>query len=139
MSIQQSVCTSFKSELCTATHDFSVDTLKMALYQSSATLGTSTTAYTATGEASGTGYVAGGTTLTSVTVNTSGTTVYISFANPLWTGSSITARGALIYNSSKSNKAIAVIDFGENKTTSGTTFQVNLPTADATNAIIRFP
>lgn len=139
MAIQQAVCTSFKSELCAGTHVFGTDVLKMALFQSGATLGASTTAYSATGEASGTGYVAGGATLSSVTVNTSGTTVYISFTNPSWSGSSITARGALIYNSSKSNKAIAVIDFGENKTTSGTTFQVNLPTADAANAIIRFP
>lgn len=137
MAIVQAVCTSFKSELLIGTHIFGTDTLYIALYQSSATLGASTTAYTVTGEASGTGYVAGGKALTSVTVTTSGTTVYVTFANPSWAGSSITARGALIYNSSKANRAIATIDFGADKTTSGTTFTINLPTADATNAIIR--
>jgi hypothetical protein len=137
MAIQQATCTSFKSELLIGTHVIGTDTLKIALFQSSATLGASTTAYSATGEAAGTGYVAGGATLSGVTITTSGTTVYVTFTNPTWAGSSITARGALIYNSSKSNKAIAVIDFGENKTTAGTTFQINLPTADATNAIIR--
>lgn len=137
MAIVQAVCTSFKSELLIGTHVIGTDTLYMALYQSSATLSAATTAYSATGEASGAGYAAGGAALTGVTITTSGTTVYITFNAPSWAGSSITARGALIYNSSKANRAVATIDFGADKTTSGTTFTVNLPTADATNAIIR--
>jgi VCBS repeat-containing protein len=99
-------------------------------------LGAATTAYTTTGETSGAGYTAGGNTLTGVTVLTSGTTAYVDFANPVWTSASFTARGALIYNASKSNKAIAVLDFGSDKTTT-TTFTVQMPANTASSALIR--
>jgi len=135
MALTQTTCTSFKKEQYLAIHDFSTDVLKIALYVSTATLGADTTVYTTTGEITGSGYTAGGNTLTGVTVNTSGTTAYVNFANASWTGS-LTARGALIYNSSKSNKAIAVLDFGANKT-SVTTFLVQMPVNDSTNAILR--
>ena len=136
MAITQTQCTSFKVELLTGTHDFSSDTFKIALYTSAANLGADTTAYSASNEVSASGYTAGGNILTvSTTPTSSGTTAYISFANTSWS-SALTARGALIYNSSKSNKAVAVLDFGADKTSSGT-FTVTFPTADATSAIIR--
>ena len=135
MSIAQTTCTSFKAELYQAVHDLLTDTIKIALYTGNATLGADTTVYTVTGETSGAGYTAGGIQLTGVTVNTSGTTAYVDFANASWTGS-LTARGALIYNASKSNKAIAVLDFGADKT-STTTFLVQMPANDSTNALVR--
>jgi len=136
MAITQTTCTSFKVELLTGTHNFSSDTFKVALYTGDATLGADTTAYSATNEVSATGYTAGGNTLTVSTTPTSSSTIaYASFANTSWS-SALTARGALIYNSSKSNKAVAVLDFGADKTSSGT-FTVTFPTADATSAIIR--
>ena len=136
MAITQTTCTSFKVELLTGTHNFSSDTFKIALYTGDATLGADTTAYSATNEVSATGYTAGGNTLTVSTTPTSSSTIaYASFANTSWS-SALTARGALIYNSSKSNKAVAVLDFGADKTSSGT-FTVTFPTADATSAIIR--
>jgi len=136
MAITQTQCTSFKVELLTGTHDFSSDTFKIALYTSAANLGADTTAYSTSNEISTLGYTAGGNILTvSTTPTSSGTTAYISFANTSWS-SALTARGALIYNSSKSNKAVAVLDFGADKTSSGT-FTVTFPTADATSAIIR--
>ena len=136
MAITQTTCTSFKVELLTGTHDFSSDTFKIALYTGAATLGADTTAYSASNEVSASGYAAGGNTLTvSTTPTSSSTTAYVSFANTSWS-SALTARGALIYNSSKSNKAVAVLDFGADKTSSAT-FTVTFPTADATSAIIR--
>ena len=136
MAITQTTCTSFKVELLTGTHDFSSDTFKIALYTGAATLGADTTAYSVSNEVSASGYAAGGNTLTvSTTPTSSSTTAYVSFANTSWS-SALTARGALIYNSSKSNKAVAVLDFGADKTSSGT-FTVTFPTADATSAIIR--
>ena len=136
MAITQTTCTSFKVELLTGTHNFSSDTFKIALYTGAATLGADTTAYSASNEVSASGYTAGGNTLTVSTVPTSSSTIaYVSFANTSWS-SALTARGALIYNSSKSNKAVAVLDFGADKTSSGT-FTVTFPTADATSAIIR--
>lgn len=136
MAITQTTCTSFKVELLTGTHDFSADTFKIALYTGAATLGADTTAYSASNEVSASGYTAGGNTLTVSTAPTSSSTIaYVSFANTSWS-SALTARGALIYNSSKSNKAVAVLDFGADKTSSGT-FTVTFPTADATSAIIR--
>lgn len=138
MAITQAMCTSFKVDLLAGNQDFDTDTFKIALYTSSATLDASTTVYTTTGESSGTGYTAGGNTLTvSVAPTSSGTTAYISFANTAWTTATITARGALIYNSTKSNKAVCVLDFGSDKTSTAGTFQINFPTADAANAIIR--
>ena len=135
MSIAQTTCTSFKKEQYLAIHDFSADVLKIALYTSTASIGADTTVYTTTDEVSGTGYTAGGVTLTGVTVNTSGTTAYVDFADASWTGA-LTARGALIYNSSKANRAIAVLDFGADKT-SMTTFLVQMPVNDSTNALLR--
>lgn len=140
MAITHSICTSFKQELLVGTHDFTLSTghtFKIALFTSSATLSAATTAYSATNEASGTGYTAGGNTLTNVTPTTSGTTALTDFANSTWSTSTVTARGALIYNSSASNKAVAVIDFGEDKSTTTADFVVQFPTADADNAIVR--
>lgn len=140
MAITSATCTSFKQEILVATHNFTAatgHTFKIALYTSSATLGASTTAYSATNEVSGTGYSAGGNTLTSVTPTTSGTTAYCDFADTTWASSTITARGALIYNSSASNKAVCVLDFGSDRTSTAGDFTITFPTADATNAIIR--
>lgn len=139
MAISQAMCTSFKVDLLAGDQDFDTDVFKIALYTSAATLGASTTAYTTSGEVPSTGnYTAGGNTLTvSVTPTSSGTTAYVSFANTTWAAATITARGALIYNSSKSNKAVAVLDFGSDKTSTDGDFTINFPTADASNAIIR--
>ena len=141
MAITQSLCTSFKVDLLSGTMDFTSgtgDTFKMALYTSSATLGPTTTAYSTTNEISGTGYTAGGNTLVvSQSPTSGGTTAFISFSNTSWTSASFTCRGALIYNSSQSNKAVAVFDFGSDKTVVGGTFTISFPTADATNAVIR--
>jgi hypothetical protein len=136
MSFDQTLTTSFKQEILLGVHDLDTDTLKMALYLGTANLGAATTVYTTAGETSGVGYVAGGNTLTGVTVLTSGTTAYVDFANSSWNPAGFTARGALIYNASKGNKAIAVLDFGADKTTT-TTFTVQMPANTATNALIR--
>ena len=136
MAITSAVCTSFKQELAQEAHDFDNDTFKVALYTSSATLSAATTAYTTTNEVSGTGYTAGGATI-AATLTTGGTVAYIDFANAAWTSSTITARGALIYNSTNGNKAVAVIDFGSDYTTSNGTFTIVFPAAAATTAIIR--
>lgn len=140
MAITQAMCTSFKQELLTGTHDFTNstgDTFKIALYTSSATLGAATTAYSVTNEVSGTGYTAGGNTLTNVTPSTSGTTAFTDFADTTWSSATITARGALIYNSTDSDKAVVVLDFGSDKTSTNGDFTIQFPTADASNAIIR--
>jgi len=140
MAITQAMCTSFKQELLTGTHNFTNgtgDTFKIALFTSAATLGASTTAYSVTNETSGTGYTAGGNTLTNVTPTTSGTTAFTDFADTTWSTASITARGALIYNSTDSDKAVVVLDFGEDKTSTAGDFTIQFPTADASNAIIR--
>lgn len=140
MAITQAVATSFKQELMVGTHNFTLTTgnvFKIALYTSSATLSAATTAYSATNEVSGTGYSAAGNTLTNVTPTTSGTTAFTDFADTTWSTSTITARGALIYNSSASNKAVVVLDFGSDKSSSAGDFTIVFPTADATNAIIR--
>jgi hypothetical protein len=137
MSIIQTQTTSFKAELYQAIHNLLTDTLKIALYTGNATLNESTTAYSTTNEITGTGYTAGGVTLTGVSVNSSGYTAYVSFNNPSWTSASFTARAALIYNSSKANRSIAVLDFGADKTVSGNTFTITLPTNNASDALIR--
>ena len=134
------MCTSFKVELMTATHNFTAstgNTFKIALYTSSATLGASTTAYSSTNEVTGTGYTAGGNTLTNVTPTSSGTTAFTDFADTTWSTATITANGALIYNSSASNKAVAVLAFGADKTSTAGDFTIVFPAADASNAIIR--
>jgi hypothetical protein len=135
MSIVQTLTTSFKGQLPLAVHDFTTDTMKMALYVSTASLGSDTTVYTTNGEITGTGYVAGGVVLTGVTVLTYSTTVYINFDNPAWAGA-LTARGGLIYNASKGNKSVATINFGADKT-STTTFTVQMPANTYTSALIR--
>tara|TARA_Y100000004_G_C8931350_1_gene420110 strand:- start:115 stop:555 length:441 start_codon:yes stop_codon:yes gene_type:complete len=137
------VCTSFKQEVLVGTHNFTAssgDTFKIALYTNSASISASTTAYTASGETSntaGSAYTAGGENLTSVTPTTSGTTAFCDFSDVSWTTASFTAYGALIYNSSQSNKAVCVLNFGGDKTSSAGTFTIQFPTADASNAIIR--
>jgi hypothetical protein len=141
MAISQAMCTSFKSELLTAEHDFTNttgNTFRIALYTSSATLGASTTAYSATNEVSGTGYTAAGEALTNVTPTTSGTTAYTDFADVTWSSATITANGALIYNDSHaSDAAVCVLAFGGDKTSTNGDFTIQFPTADASNAIIR--
>lgn len=138
MAITSAVCTSFKLELVNAIHDLDTDVLKIALYTSAATLGASTTAYSTTNEVSGTGYTAGGQTLAGAAITTSGTTIIVDFTDPSWPAATITARGCLIYNSTKANRAVAVYDFGADKTSTSGTFTAVLPAADASNAIIRF-
>lgn len=141
MAITQAICTSFLQEILVGTHDFTAstgDSFKMSLYTSSATLGASTTAYTATNEVSGTGYTATGNVITSVTPTTSGQKALCDFDNETWGTSTITARGALIYNDTAAgDPAIMVLDFGSDKSSSGGDFTVTFPTADASNAILR--
>lgn len=141
MAISQAMCTSFKKELMTGTHDFTAstgNTFKLALYTSSATLGASTTAYSSTNEVSGTGYSAGGGTLTNVTPTTSGTTALTDFADLTFSSATITANGALIYNDTAAgDPAVVVLAFGGDKTATSGDFTIQFPTADASNAIIR--
>lgn len=141
MAITTAMATSFKVQLMKAEHNMKASgghSLKIALYTSSATLGASTTAYSATNEISGTGYSAGGTALTNVDPTSSGTTAYWDAADPSWTTSTFTARGALIYNDTHaSDAAISSHDFGSDKSVSGGTFQITFPAADASNAVIR--
>jgi len=137
MAITQAMCSSFKEELLGGIHDLDTDTIKIALYTSSATLGAATTAYSTTNEVSGTGYTAGGNTLTSPVISLDGTTAIVDFDNTTWTSATITARGALIYNSSKANRAIAVLDFGADKTSTDGDFTVTMPAAAAATALIR--
>lgn len=140
MAISQAMCTSFKVELLQGVHNFTAstgDTFKIALYTSSATLGATTTVYTTSNEVVGTGYTAGGNTLTNVTPTSSGTTAFTDFADTTWSTATITARGALIYNSTETNKAVCVLDFGSDKTSTAGSFTIVFPTADASNAIIR--
>ena len=140
MAITQAVCTSFKQEILVEGHNFtgSADTFKIALYTSAATLSASTTAYSSSNEVSDSvSYSAGGGSLTSVTPTTSGTTAICDFADISFTSATITARGALIYNSTNSNKAVCVLDFGGDKTSTSGTFTIQFPTADASNAILR--
>ena len=145
MTIAQTSTTSFKVELLQAVHNFgptTPNTFKIALYTAAADIGPTTTAYTATNEVVGTGYTAGGNTLVISTDPTSGNntasipTAFVSFSNTSWASSSITARGALIYNSTQGNKSVAVLDFGADKT-STSTFTVQFPAVTDTSAIIR--
>ena len=140
MAITQAMCTSFKQALLDGEMDFSSDTsqtYKIALFTSSAKCGAQQRMAT-TNEVSGTGYTAGGNTLTiSTNPTTSGTTAFLSFSNTTWSTATITARGALIYQSGGSNPAVAVLDFGGDKTSTAGDFQIQFPTADASSAIIR--
>jgi hypothetical protein len=141
VALTQAICNSFKTEILKAIHDFTAstgDTFKLALYTSSASLDKTTTAYSATNEVGASGsYSAGGGSLTSVTPALSTDTAVCDFSDLAFTSATITARGALIYNSSKSNKAVAVLDFGADKTSTAGTFTIVFPTPDASNAIIR--
>jgi hypothetical protein len=154
MAITQAVCTSFKSELLQGIHNFhngsgggtttstgTGNTFKIALFTSSVTLAASTTAYSSSNESSGTNYSAGGNTLTNVDPTTSGTTALTDFADSTWSSATITANGALIYNSSttagSADRAVVVLAFGGDKTSTAGDFTVTFPTADASNAIIR--
>ena len=131
----QTQTTSFKAECWQAVHDLLTDTLKIALYTGSATMDQSTTVYSTANEIVGDGYTAGGATITGVTIGSDGFTAYCSFDNPSWTGA-LTARYALLYNSSKADKSIAVLDFGADKT-SALTFTITLPANTATSALLR--
>lgn len=137
MAITSAVCNSFKQELLGGIHDLDTDVIKMALYTSSATLGASTTAYTSSNEVVGAGYTGGGNTLSGAAITLDGSVAIVDFSDTTWSSATITARGALIYNSSKSNKAIAVIDFGGDKTSTNGDFTVVFPAATGTNAIVR--
>jgi len=135
MSIIQTQTTSFKAELYQGIHDLTTDVIKIALYTANANLNADTTVYSATNEVVATGYTAGGATMTGITVSTSDYTAYVGFNNVSWTGS-ITARCALIYNSTQGNKSVAVLDFGSDKT-STTTFLITMPANTSTTALIR--
>ena len=146
MAILQTATTSFKVQLLQAVHNFgptSPNTFKVALYTAAANIGADTTVYTTSGEVTGTGYTAGGNTLTLSIYPTSGNnslsipTAYISFANTSWTNATFTARAALIYNVTQGNKSVAVLDFGSDKTVNNDTFQIIFPTPDANSAIVR--
>lgn len=142
MAISQAMTTSFKVGLLNGDFDFGTGTsqvFKIALFTSAASLGAATTAYTTSNEVTGTGYTAGGQTLTISAVPTSsGTTAYLDFSDVTWTSSTITARGALIYLANgTTNPSVAVLDFGADKTSTSGDFTIQFPTADASNAIIR--
>lgn len=147
MAISQAMATSFKVDLLNGIHAFgttvtrgstTADTFKIALYTSSATLGATTTTYSVTNEVAGTGYSAGGNTLSvSQTPTSTSTTAWLDFADTTWSASTITANGALVYNSTQSDKAVAVLAFGGDKTSTNGDFTVIFPTADSSNAIIR--
>mgnify|MGYP003640417054 FL=1 len=148
MAITQAMCTSFKTELLTATHNFATNgnAFKLALYaegsggksSTTATLGAASTVFVTTGEVASSGtYVTGGLALTKVAPTASGTTAFTDFADRSFTTATITAMGALIYNDTNGNKAVAVLDFGSNKTSTSGTFTIQFPTADSSNAIIR--
>ena len=148
MAITQAMCTSFKTQLLTGTHNFATggNAFKLALYaigsggksNTTATLGATTTVLVTTGEVASSGtYVTGGLALTKVQPTASGTTAITDFGDRSFTTASITARGALIYNDTNGNKAVAVLDFGSNKTSTSGTFTIQFPTFDASNAIIR--
>ncbi len=135
------MCTSFKKELLEAVHNFKNsggDTFKIALYTNSASFNAATTAYTTSNEVTGTNYTAGGNTLTRVDPTSSGTTAFTDFADTTWSSSTITARGAMIYNDTAAgNPAVVILDFGSDKTSTNGDFTVVFPAADASNAIIR--
>ena len=147
MAISQTATTSFKVQLLQAVHNFgptTPNTFKIALYTAYANIGANTTAYSINNEVSGTGYTAGGNTLTISVSPTSGNnsssvpTAYISFGNSQWTNATFTCRGALVYNDSVVGKpSVAVLDFGADKTVSNDTFNVIFPPPDANNAIVR--
>jgi hypothetical protein len=137
MAITQAFCTSAKVGFLTGTYTPVADTMKIALYTSVATLDATTTIYTTSGEVVGTGYTAGGNTLTGNAISYDGTTAWLTFSDSSWTTATITARGALIYDFTRSSAAIAVLDFGADKTSTVGTFTVQMPVAAASTALIR--
>lgn len=137
MPLYQTQTTSFKAELPQGIHNLLVDTIKLALYTDNSNLNESTTVYTVTDEVSGGGYTAGGVVLTGVTINSSGSTAYVSFDNSVWSPASFTAAGGLIYNASKADRSIAVLSFGGNKTATNT-FTIQLPPNTVSSALLRF-
>ena len=141
MAITQAMCTSFKKELMEAKHNFLLsggNTFKIALYTSSASLAASTTAYTTSNEVSGTNYTAKGNTLTRIDPSSSGTTALTDFADTTWSSSTITARGAMIFNEDTSgDTSVLILSFGADKSSSAGDFTIAFPTADASDAIIR--
>jgi hypothetical protein len=134
MAITSALCNSYKQEILEGVHA-STDTYKIALFDSNAGLSATTTAYSTSGEVEGTGYTAGGETLTGFTTGLSGSTAYLTFSDPSWANSTITARGCMIYNSSKSNKAVAVFNFGQNVSSVNGTFTVDFPGAGGSSLI----
>lgn len=141
MAIQQGLTNSFKQEMLQAGQDLATDTLKMALYTAFSNNGPLTTVYTTDNEVTGTGYTAGGEAVTGATISTDVQTgtVYVNFDNVSWPGANFVARGALIYNVTRSNKSVAVLDFGSDKTFSSVSNTVTMPVNSATTALIRFP
>lgn len=135
MSIVQTQTTSFKKELYQAIHDLSTDTIKIALYTGNADLNQDTTVYSSSNEVVASGYTAGGQVMTGVQISSSGSVAYVNWDNVVW-NAALTARCALIYNASKGNKSVAVLDFGSDKT-STTTFTITMPTNTSTTALIR--
>jgi len=135
MSIVQTQTTSFKAQLYQGIHDLTTDVIKIALYTADANLNEATTVYSTTNEVVASGYSAGGLVLTPITVNSSGYTAYVGFPNVTWTAA-LTARCALIYNSSKANRSVAVLDFGADKTSTNT-FTITMPPNTATDALLR--
>ncbi len=135
--IFQTLTLSFKDQILKGQHDLLTDTIKLALYTSAATLDENTTAYSTPNEVTGTGYSAGGKVLTGVTISTGNNVVYVSFNNAVWNPAAFTAAGGLIYNASKSNKSIAVLSFGADKTATNT-FTVQMPTNSSSSALLRF-
>ena len=137
MAIAQAMCTSFKEDLFQKEQDLDTDSIKIALYTSSASLGAATTAYTTSGEvASGGGYTTGGVVLANPVIGTSGTTAYVDFDNPEWTSATFTTAGALIYNDTLAGKnAIAVLNFGGDFTVTAGTFRIVFPTPGAAGLI----
>ena len=135
--IVQTQTTSFKAELYEGIHDLIDDTIKIALFNANADLTASTTVYSTNQEVTGTGYTAGGNTLTGATVRSNGTTAFVSFDNTSWSSASFTSRGALIYNSSKANRSIAVLNFGSDKIVANGTLTIEFPSNDVTSAILR--
>jgi len=140
MAIIQTLTTSFKVELAQGLHNFTASTgnvFKLALYTANADLGSSTTAYTAAGEASGTNYSAGGIALTNITPTFQGTTAYWTFDTATFTNVTLTTNGALIYNSTNGNRSVAVLNFGVNISKTAQNLVITFPAADATNAVLR--
>jgi hypothetical protein len=138
MAITQAMCSSFKTEVFGGIHDLDTDVLKLALYTSAATLDATTTAYAASDEVVAAGYTAGGQDLTGAVISLDGTTAIVDFNDVVWPNITLTARGALIYNSSKANRAVAVLDFGSDKSSTDGDFVIQMPIATAAAALLRF-